>query len=214
LKTNQTNQTNELSIVSQETSKRRFLKGLAAVMGTGAVAQLTSGNALAVAFDYKPQKDSAKKAGRLFSQVQMAMLADICEVILPKTDTPSAAELDVHGFIDHQLVTCYDKAIQQHGKDILAKIDQQSQTHFSKSFTELSTEQQTKLLVAIEQQDLAFTADDKQQFKGLKLLVVFGYFTTEVGATQALSYQAVPGGFKGSIPYDSIGKSYGSLAYY
>jgi len=111
-------------------------------------------------------------------------------------------------------VTCYDKAIQQHGKDILAKIDQQSQTHFSKSFTELSTEQQTKLLVAIEQQDLAFTADDKQQFKGLKLLVVFGYFTTEVGATQALSYQAVPGGFKGSIPYDSIGKSYGSLAYY
>jgi len=91
LKTNQTNQTNELSIVSQETSKRRFLKGLAAVMGTGAVAQLTSGNALAVAFDYKPQKDSAKKAGRLFSQVQMAMLADICEVILPKTDTPSAA---------------------------------------------------------------------------------------------------------------------------
>ncbi|MDU0353713.1 hypothetical protein RS130_07055 [Paraglaciecola aquimarina] len=48
----------------------------------------------------------------------------------------------------------------------------------------------------------------------LKALIVFGYFTSEVGATQALNYQAVPGGFKGSIPCDENTKSWGSIDYY
>ena len=56
--------------------------------------------------------------------------------------------------------------------------------------------------------------EDKQAFKALKSLLVFGFFTTEVGATQALNYQAVPGGFKGSVSYSSLKKSWGSLAYY
>jgi len=211
LKNNQDNRSSEVTLAN---SKRYFLKGLVAVMGGSVVAQLTAGNALAVALSYESRKDSVTKAGKLFSQYQMEILADVCNVILPKTNTPSAAELDVHGFIDHQLVSCYSKAQQAQGKVILNRIDQLSQTHFSMAFSQLSFEQQTQVLIAAEQQDLGFTANDEKLFKGLKSLVVFGFFTTEIGATQALSYQAVPGGFKGSIPYDSVGKSYGSLAYY
>lgn len=195
-------------------SKRDFLKGLAAVLGAGVVTQLTSGNALAAALSYQPKTDSALKAGLLFSQNQMEILASICEVVLPRTDTPSAADLDVHGFIDHQLMTCYSASHQSQGKMIVDKVNQQSIKHFSKSFIQLSAAQQTKLLVAIEKSEMDFTSKDIKLFKGLKSLIVFGFFTTEIGATQALNYQAVPGGFKGSVPYKSVGKSYGSLAYY
>jgi len=195
-------------------SKRQFLRNLAGLIGASAVVQLTSGNALAEAFSYKAKADSTKHAGKVFSQYQMETLADICGVVLPKTDTPSASELDVHGFIDHQLAVCYDKTKQQQAIDIVDVIDQQSQQHFSKRYTQLPFEQQTQLLVALEKNKLDFTSINKRHFKALKSLLVFGYFTTEVGATQALNYQAVPGGFKGSIPYDSVGKSYGSLAYY
>ncbi len=194
--------------------KRQLLRGITALIGASVVAQLTTGNAFAVALSYEAKTDSAEKTGQVFSLQQMQVLADICAVVLPRTDTPSAAELDVHGFIDHQLFVCHDKSQQKQMIKIVEKIAQQSQLNFSKPFTQLNVEQQNQLLVALEIAKLGFSVTDKEQFKALKSLLVFGYFTTEVGATQALSYQAVPGGFKGSIPYDSVGKSYGSLAYY
>jgi hypothetical protein len=206
--------TEKSDTVLTQQSKRQFLRNLAGLIGASAVVQLTSGNALAEAFSYKANTDSAKQAGKVFSQYQMKTLANICAVVLPKTDTPSASELDVHGFIDHQLAVCYDKKQQQQAIDIIDEIDQKSQQHFSTVFTQLPFEQKTQLLVALEERNLGFSSISKQQFKALKSLLVFGYFTTEVGATQALSYQAIPGGFKGSIPYNSVGKSYGSLAYY
>ena len=33
----------------------------------------------------------------------------------------------------------------------------------------------------------------------LRELTVLGYFTSEVGATQALAYEAVPGGYRGCV---------------
>ena len=197
-----------------EQSKRQFLRGLTALMGTAAVSPFISGDALAVAFSYQPKSTSALQAGKLFTLKQMQILHDICAVVLPRTDTPSAAELDVHGFLDHQLSVCYDQENQQQALAIVDKINDQSKSHFSKTFIELTSSIQQDLLIALEAEKLGFTAQDKQAFKALKSLLVFGFFTTEIGATQALNYQAVPGGFKGSVAYSSLKKSWGSLAYY
>ena len=197
-----------------EQSKRQFLRGLTALMGTATASQFLSGNALAVAFSYQPTNNIKVKAGKLFSLEQMQALHDICAVVLPKTDTPSAADLDVHGFLDNQLSVCYDNEQQQQAVNIVERVNAQSKAHFSKCFIELTVLQQKDLLVALEAEQLSFTAYDKQAFKALKSLLVFGFFTTEVGATQALNYQAVPGGFKGSVDYSLLKKSWGSLAYY
>lgn len=198
----------------KEQSKRQFLRGIAAAMGATAVSQFVSANALAVAFSYEANESSQLKAGKLFSQPQMMMLHDICDVVLPKTDTPSAAELDVHGFLDHQIFTCYGADIHQLGLSTVEKIEKQSLKHFDKPFVALSRAEQTQFLVDLEAGKLGFNQQDIEQFKGLKSLIVFGFFTTEVGATQALNYQAVPGGFKGSVPYSSLKKSWGSLGFY
>jgi len=197
-----------------EQSKRQFLRGLTALMGTAAVSQFISGDALSVAFSYQPTNNNTIFAGKIFSLKQMKVLHDICAVVLPKTDTPSAAELDVHGFLDHQLSACFDKDQQQQAVGIVEKVNSQSNDHFSKEFIELSGTDQNYMLVALEAEKLGFTTQDKQAFKSLKSLLVFGFFTTEIGATQALNYQAVPGGFKGSVAYSSLKKSWGSLAYY
>jgi len=43
---------------------------------------------------------------------------------------------------------------------------------------------------------------NKQHFFELfKDLTISGYFTSEIGATQARQYQAVPGKYQGCIPY-------------
>jgi len=197
-----------------DSNRRQFLLGLTALIGASAVSQLASGKALAVALDYVERPNNTKQAGKLFSQTQMKILHDICEVVLPKTDTPSAAELDVHGFIDHQLVVCHGVEQQAQAKMLIDNIDQQSTVHYQKRFIELTPFQQKELLIVVEKGLKGVDLFTQQQFKTLKSLIVFGFFTTEVGATIALNYQAVPGGFKGSVPYQEIGKSYGSLSYY
>lgn len=195
-------------------SKRQFLKGLSALLGASVVGQFASNNSLAAAFSYQSQNDGTINAGNVFSLEQMKTLKEVCNVVLPQTDTPSAAQLDVHGFLDHQLKVCHSIDEQKSARQVINKIEQQSLVHYSIPYYQLSFTQQTTLLVALEQQKMGFTESDKQQFKALKALMVFGYFTTEVGATQVLNYQAVPGGFKGSVDYSSLKKSWGSLGFY
>ncbi len=196
------------------TNRRQFLRGLTALMGATAASQFVTNKSLAVALGYQANTASEKRAGKIFTQPHMQILHDICAIVLPETDSPSAAELDVHGFIDHQLASCHSVEQQQQAIKLLCKIDKQSFSTYKMNFVGLSTHQQTELLNALEQQQSGFNRTDGNLFKGLKSLLVFGYFTTEVGATQVLAYQAVPGGFKGSIPYQSVGKTYGSLAFY
>ena len=40
---------------------------------------------------------------------------------------------------------------------------------------------------------------DKTAFATLRELTLLGYFTSEIGCTQALAYEAVPGGYRGCI---------------
>ena len=42
--------------------------------------------------------------------------------------------------------------------------------------------------------------NDASFFRILKDYTMVGYFLSEVGATQALAYERVPGGFQGDLP--------------
>jgi hypothetical protein len=44
----------------------------------------------------------------------------------------------------------------------------------------------------------------------MKQLTLLGFFTSEVGATQALRYVAVPGKYEGCIPYAKGDKAWAS----
>ncbi|MFM8850187.1 MAG: gluconate 2-dehydrogenase subunit 3 family protein, partial [Cytophagales bacterium] len=46
----------------------------------------------------------------------------------------------------------------------------------------------------------------KPFFLMAKELTLLGYFNTEVGATQVLQYEAVPGAYKGCIPLKEAGQ--------
>ena len=49
---------------------------------------------------------------------------------------------------------------------------------------------------------------DRHVFGMLKELTTLGYFTSQPGATQALKYAAVPGPYKGDIPFSEVGKAW------
>ncbi|MFC4701559.1 gluconate 2-dehydrogenase subunit 3 family protein [Glaciecola siphonariae] len=193
--------------------RRAFLHTLSQAVGYTAAASVLAGSGLSVALAYSPKSDSASRHGLLFSQAQMKRLASIADTILPATDTKSASAVDVHGFVDHQLVQCHNEGQQQTCVAVVDFIESNAKKAYSKSFIDLDAQQQTKVLRDIE---ALKTADEGQkgQFKFLKSLIVFGYFTTEEGVTKALSFQPFPGGYKGSIPVEADTKVWGSLNYY
>lgn len=196
----------------QQNSRRKFLTRLGQVVGVSAAAALTTGANLSTAFAYQIRPDSEKSVGKVFSQSQMMTLRHMAAVILPKSDTPSGAELDCHGFLDNQLSICHTEQQQTEAKAIVDAIESHGMSNFSKSYYQLNTQQQTEMLREVEALK-GFTEQQKHQFKFVKSLIVFGYFTTEVGIKQALRYDPVPGGFR-VTPYKPGEKAWGVHAFY
>lgn len=201
---------NEIKAMNE--GRRAFLARLGQAIGGASAAYLASAG-LSQAIAYQIRADSASRPGIIFSQPQMATLHDICASIIPRTDTKSAAEVDCHGFVDHQLSECHSKDEQQSCRQIIDHIDQMAKQNHGKAFVDLEHKQQSALLRNLE----ALKGADQSQkaaFSMLKALIVFGYFTSQEGASVALDYQAFPGGFKGSVPVTTTTKVHGSLNYY
>lgn len=196
-----------------EPTRRDFLRRLGLVVGSSAAFTLVSGMKLNQAFAYEMAPNSATKKGKTFSQPQMATLAKIARTILPKTDTPSGEDVDCHGFVDHQLAVCYDKQHRLEATEIVDDIERAAIDLYSQSFAQLVDSRRQEILQKLEGLD-GFDPEQKSQFKFVKQLIVFGFFTSEVGATQALRYLPVPGGFTGSIPYKQGDKAWGSHGFY
>lgn len=192
--------------------RRVFLKRLSQAVGMASATALASGTGLNVAYAYQIRPNSAQSAGQVFSQSQMLTLMHIVKTILPKTDTPSGADVDCHGFVDHQLFHCFDKNAQKSMKSIVDDINQHCQQLWSKGFADVSGEAQKATLQKVEARE-QFNDTQRGQFKTLKSLIVFGFFTSKVGASQALRYDPVPGGFK-VISYKPGDKAWGSIAFY
>ena len=189
--------------------RRRLLKRLGLALGAGVTSQILSGPlVLQTALAYEPKTTTLDTNGLVLSRGQLLVLNAICAQVIPATDTPGAVEVDVPGFIDHLLFHCETPDQQSEVAGVLDRMQDQSMTQHGIAFEQLDNEQQLFLLTAIERVEGGFSDADRQAFKNLKNQIVFGYFSSEPGATLALKYDAVPGGFTGSIPYAATDKAW------
>ena len=135
--------------------------------------------------------------------------------IIPATDTPGAKGARVNEFIDIILTEWATPDERAHFLDGLAKIDEESQRLFGKNFAEASVGQQLAQLRAIDDVVLAsrpahahhgnHVPDFDQQMKGdfweiFKRITVHGYYTSEIGFSQELKLQIIPGAQHGCTP--------------
>ncbi|MCF2520444.1 gluconate 2-dehydrogenase subunit 3 family protein [Dyadobacter sp. CY351] len=135
------------------------------------------------------------------SAEQEALLADVADTIIPTTGTPGAKAAGADKFITRIMRDCYEMADQKKFYSGLDKIDAQSKEVYSKGFTALDATQKNDIIKRT-------TVSDKPFFLQMKGLTVTGYFTSEIGATQALDYLPIPGRFDGSWPMPKGQKSW------
>lgn len=135
------------------------------------------------------------------SAEQEALLAEIADVIIPTTGTPGAKAAGVEKFIIRVVRDCYQIDEQKKFYAGVAQIDKDSQNTYQKGFIALDATQKKEIITKA-------TSSDKPFFLQMKGLTVTGYFTSEIGATQALDYLPIPGRFDGSWPMPKGQKSW------
>ena len=188
-------------------NRRAAIKQLALMCGLALSA--TSLGALAASFSNP--RDMSRASKSLLSPAQLALLKQLGELIIPTTDTPGAIAAGVHDFINHQLVYCFSPQDQKMHLDGLDRLAGLSQQLLGKDFLSATQAQQVALLTQMEAAQKPFTQNDRNYFKQLKSLVVFGYYTSEIGATKELAFLPVPGGYKGHFKFSQIGRAWSLL---
>jgi hypothetical protein len=191
-------------------NRREAIRRVSALLGGIAFA---GGSRLLAALD-KPSTAIDGAYGK-FSAEDIAFLDEIAETILPATKTPGAKAAKTGAFIAVMVTDTYSPAEQKVFRDGMHKVDEAAQAN-RVSFMAATPEQRLAVLDKLDHEqkrvmDARAAADrykpageDKEPphyFRMMKELTLLGYFTSEVGCTQALRYVETPGRFDPCLPY-------------
>lgn len=145
------------------------------------------------------------------SPEQEAILAEVVETIIPTTDTPGAKAAGVAPFILKMLADCNPQPHSDYMMQMLTQLDSDTQAKFGAGFVETTPENRVAMLQLYAQK--AENERDSFQtmvkswnlpkgvwvspfFPTMKSMTISGYFTSEIGCTQALRYNQIPGKYE------------------
>ncbi|MEM6347847.1 MAG: gluconate 2-dehydrogenase subunit 3 family protein [Bacteroidota bacterium] len=151
---------------------------------------------------------------RFFKPEDTKTLDQIGETILPKTeDSPGAGEIGISEFMDIYAADCLKPSHQTALRNAYSQFLSDIQTQYGDDFVALEALQQHDILLALDQEAVVYNQSlaPKQPphfFSILKNMVLFGYFSSEAGAQQALRYLPIPGGYQGDFPFQQGDKAW------
>ncbi|MEO6917245.1 MAG: gluconate 2-dehydrogenase subunit 3 family protein [Chitinophagaceae bacterium] len=205
--------------------RRRFLSSVAIIVPV---------SILGPAFIFSSCGSAVKE--EYFSEENINLLNEIGETIIPATtDSPGARAARIGEFIKVYVTDCYTVVEQNTFWTGISVIKELSKTKYASDFVNLTIPHKRDILRSLELQtpkhnkenkvepgkgDAVQTGRTQQEIQSsmkentpqfyplLKNLVLFGYFTSQPGATKSLRYIQTPGSFKGDLPYKKGDKSW------
>lgn len=200
--------TEEESELRELIGRREAIKRVSVLLG--GVALVGGSSLLASCGRERPPAGTA--VGK-FSANNVTLLDEIADTILPETSTPGAKAAKVGPFMALMVTDCYDDKDQEIFRDGLAKLENASMKANGKSFMDSTPAQRTALLESLDKEQKAYMdhkkPDDRAHwFRMMKELTLLGYFTSEIGYTQALRYREAPGHYDPCVPYVKGEKSW------
>lgn len=174
-----------------------------------------------------------------FSEDNVALLDEVGETILPKTNTPGAKDAKVGAFMALMVNDCYTGADQTVFHEGIKKLNDACKSIHDVSFMKATPEQRKSLLVKLDEEAKKHAKDrkeyDDQQIKKereehekgntgferekrsyhyfsmMKQLTISGYFTSKEGREGALRYTPVPGKYDPDLDYKKGDKAFAGL---
>jgi len=132
-----------------------------------------------------------------FSGPEMELVKQVANLILPKTDSPSATEVGVHDMIDHMVGNVYsekERSNYKSGFEALASL-------LSKAKGEEPASMVTQLNNGAE----ALPETARKAFTNLKQQTIAYYLSSKEIGMNYLSYLPVPGDYEACISVEEAG---------
>ena len=138
----------------------------------------------------------------LLNQEYQLLLAEIVDIILPKTSaSPGAKEANVHYFVGLIAEDCYEL---ERKDRIIIGLNQLLRN----GFLDLTAQKKYEVIEQLDREANSTAHTIPHYFKDVKSLTQWGYFSSEAGITEGLRYNPIPGDYKGCVPYN------GEIAWY
>ena len=208
-------------------TRREAMWRVTAALGGAA---LVGGDALlAFSFDGRQRQQASQGIGT-FTAADVVLLDEIAETILPETSTPGAKAAKTGSFMALMVTAAYTERNQQVFLRGLRELDEACRTANNGSFMQASPAQRLTLLEALDREQktmmeeraaaprsrapaAARSGDEPPHyFRMMKELTLLGYFTSEIGYTQAMRYIESPARFDPCAPHAPGDKSWASHA--
>lgn len=184
--------------------RREILKYTAYITGAAVSAPLISSLLTGCA-----NADGGTSDLQFFDEDSFTLLSDLVDTILPKTDSPSATEMNVHKMIDSMVGTVYkkeDRLDYQKGFQALT-----SELNDKKSFNKLSTGEKISLLNQLESTTESSLEKARKAYVDLKQQTIAYYLSTETIGKEFLNYLPIPGSYEPCVSLESTGGKAWSL---
>ena len=178
-------------------NRREAIKQVTAMLGGVALA---GGSGLVTAVERAHARAAASRAQvGTFTAQDIALLDEVADTILPETQTPGAKAAHVGAFMALMVTDTYQEREQGIFRDGMRQVG-------AAGFMAATPAQRLARLEQLDREQKAYM-DGRERgapahyFRLMKELTLLGYFTSEIGCTQAMRYAETPGGFEPCVPY-------------
>jgi hypothetical protein len=142
--------------------------------------------------------------GPALSGEQFMLLEQVADTMIPGTDTPGALAAGAPAFIRDMLSQWASAATRTEIISVLEAIERQAWAQAGAGFLELSA---ARRLAVLERFDEDALSRQDPAYGKFKYLVLVGYYQSEIGATQELRYELVPGAWRSCLPLNEVGRA-------
>jgi hypothetical protein len=176
--------------------RREAIKRVTVLLG--GVALVGSGG-LVAACERAQNRAAGTNAAGTFTAQDIAFLDEVADTILPETKTPGAKAAHVGAFMALMVTDTYDDQRQTIFRDGMSKLN-------AAAFMAATPEQRLAQLEQVDREQKTYMdakkdSDPPHFFRLMKELTLLGYFTSEIGCSQAMRYRETPGRFDPCVPY-------------
>ena len=202
-------------------TRREAVQRVTALLG--GVALAGGDGLLAYSFDTAAVNRALTQGVGAFTAADVALLDEIAETILPETSTPGAKAAKVGAFMALMVTATYTDQARRVFRDGMGQLDAACQRAHGLSFMAASPATRLVLLEALDREQKTATeeraspprsrapivtpaakpaeTDPPHYFRLMKELALLGYFTSEIGYTEAMRYIEAPGRFDPCVPH-------------
>ncbi|MCF2948871.1 gluconate 2-dehydrogenase subunit 3 family protein [Paraglaciecola aquimarina] len=152
---------------------------------------------LASSFNKQRSLIEITQDGQFFSSSELTVLSDVADIMLPKTDTPSATDAHVVVILDAMMLSWAVTHTQEQFRACIKLIEDLATQTYDSVYINLSLAKRSQLITELDSRAFEQKKSNMSvNYRRLKEMIFHIYYTSEQVATD---YVAMPGGYAGDI---------------